>query len=451
MVESIDGKGECAPRTENTAAYLAFAERLMRAGLVDAWVDGKPRFSAEPVFVLRREWSTMVHAVEALAMAWNEGCRLCERDPSLLDEALALTPVQKKMWTASKPLWHGFARADVFRTIDGRIQICEINADTPTGQPEAIALSAAAQESHPECVDPNTRLAARMIKLVEHMAAAGTDSVSVGPIRLLTIGIVYPTEMTEDLALVRMWKSWLESRGHRVVLGSPFNLSRAHDENNHADKRPRLLSVACDVIVRHYKADWWSERSPLLSTDPPFRARDAEPLTGPLDTLLLAQGQGQCVIVNPLGSVVAQNKRFMALLWEHRARLSPAAQEAIASYLPETHRFDALDRKRLESIRGRERELWVLKSDYGCEGDEVFLGALMTQAAWEQIIDQALPYAHRWVVQRRFVPVTNARGESINHGLYLVAGAVSGTYARISVDGGPTNAAALSAPTLIEP
>ena len=70
----------------------------------------------------------------------------------------------------------------------------------------------------------------------------------------LTIGILYPTEMPEDLSMVRLFSSWFASRGHEVVIGSPFNISRA------ADGRAAVMGTPCDVVVRHYKTDWWGER-----------------------------------------------------------------------------------------------------------------------------------------------------------------------------------------------
>src|SRR6201999_2780696 len=79
----------------------------------------------------------------------------------------------------------------------------------------------------------------------------------------LTVGILYPTELVEDLSMVQLYRWWLEARGCRVVIGSPFNLRPG-------DGRAGLFDVPCDLFVRHYKTDWWSEREPARDDEPAF-------------------------------------------------------------------------------------------------------------------------------------------------------------------------------------
>jgi hypothetical protein len=98
-----------------------------------------------------------------------------------------------------------------------------------------------------------------------------------------------------------------------------------------------------------------------------------------------------------------------------------------------------LENRSLPLLR-QEREAWVLKSDYGCEGEETIVGRATTQAIWEESLGQAVP--GRWIVQRCFEPVRDSSGHECNLGVYLIAGAVCGLYARRSV--GPTDASALS-------
>src|SRR4051794_21010987 len=114
-------------------SYEALAERLVATGIVtDPWLEGRPRFRVEPARLARPRVEAMYRAAEALAAAFHELALLCAREEALL-EGLALTPAQRAMWLASAPRWHGIARADVFETADGRLQICELNSDTPTG------------------------------------------------------------------------------------------------------------------------------------------------------------------------------------------------------------------------------------------------------------------------------------------------------------------------------
>jgi glutathionylspermidine synthase len=170
---------------------------------------------------------------------------------------------------------------------------------------------------------------------------------------------------------------------------------------------------------------------------------DAEPLTDQLGVILGSALAGTCAVINPFGAVVAQNKRAMALMWERMELFSEPSRDAIRRYLPETVRLETLPRSRLAA----EREEWVLKSDYGCEGDEVVIGGDTPPDRWEAALDAALP--GRWVAQRHFRAQRSPDGSVLNHGVFLVAGEAAGLYARLSPGG--TDRHALSAPVFIEP
>jgi glutathionylspermidine synthase len=410
------------------SAYVEFAERLLAGGvLTDPWYEGLPRFRAEPVWLDAEEHARLARAAEDVAFAYDEVARACAAEPALLDDFFGLSPAQKIMWQASQPAWHGFARADVFRTTDGRVQICELNSDTPTGEPEAAILGQLARAAHPDAIDPNAELEERFVALVETMARA---QLPYGFER--TLGIVYPTDMTEDLPLVRLYSRWFEARGWRVALGSPFNLSPA------SDGRPALLGKPCSVLLRHYKTDWWGERVPAWQDADPYD--DPLPLAGPLSVALRAALDQKCVVLNPFGSVLTQNKRAMAFMWERIDTLAPEAREAVRAFVPRTMRLEAMHTEQLLF----ERADWVLKSDYGCEGDEVVIGKLCTPEEWEASLRLAVP--SRWIVQRYFEPETES-GVTTNYGIYVVGGSAAGLYARTQA--GATDISALSAPALV--
>ena len=403
------------------AAYARFAERVRGEGLLsDPWLDGQPRFATQAMSLADRDWQAAVHAAETMAQVHDELVNLVTRDAGLLDAYFKLGPVGRAMWECAAPRWHGVARADVFLTASGPV-LCELNSDTPSGQAEAVTLSRLFSDGKGH--DPNQDLEARFCAVVAH-AAHGLGK----PLTGLTVGILYPTEFTEDLGLVLLYERWLVARGARVVLGSPFNLQPA------PDGRVALMGQPCDVFVRHYKTDWWAERDPVWLADPPFP--DQEPLTQALALLLAAEAESKIAVLNPFGAIVPQNKRSLALLWEEQQRFSPEGQAAIGRYLPPTYR---LETQSLPSLR-QEREAWVLKSDYGCEGEETIVGRAATQAVWEESLAQAVP--GRWIAQRCFEPVRDPSGCECNLGVYLIAGAACGLYARRSV--GPTDATALS-------
>jgi glutathionylspermidine synthase len=146
-------------------------------------------------------------------------------------------------------------------------------------------------------------------------------------------------------------------------------------------------------------------------------------------------------VINPFGAVLTQNKRTMALMWEEIGLFSGRAQAAIRRYLPHTARLEELPKARLRD----ERDDWVLKSDYGCEGEEVVIGRTTSPAEWASALDDARP--GRWIAQRRFDPLASRRGGHVNHGVYVVAGRAAGLFTRLHRDA--TDRHAICAPTLV--
>jgi glutathionylspermidine synthase len=403
------------------ASYARFAARVRGQGLLsDPWLSGKPRFDTRALTLTEHDWQAICQAAEAMAAVHDEMVRLVMRDAALLETYFTLGPAARALWACAAPRWHGIARADVFLTSDGPM-LCELNSDTPSGQAEAVTLSHLFADEPGR--DPNQGFEARFCALVAH--AAGGLGRSLAD---TTVGLLYPTELTEDLGLVLLYEKWLAARGAAVVLGSPFNLRPA------PDGRVALLGQPCDVVLRHYKTDWWTEREPVWLCDAPFA--DSEPLAAPLALLLGAELDGRIAVLNPFGAIVAQNKRGLALMWEERDRFSGENRAAIERYLPPTFRAETMSPERLRAGR----EDWVLKSDYGCEGEETIVGRAASQADWEASLAYARP--GRFIAQRNFAPRRDDDGCEHNLGVYLIAGAACGLYARRSH--GPTDAGALS-------
>lgn len=406
-------------------SYRDFAAALVSDGvLTDPWTDGAPRFRMTPIAIGRATQRALYAAAESVGALHAEAALLCARDPALVTRHFDLPPSYALMWRTSAPHWHGIARADVFLTASGP-QICELNSDTPSGEPEAMTLNRMVDGPGAAAFDdPNRSLADSVFAMVRALAS---------PRAPLTIGIVYPTEMTEDLSVIALYTRWFEARGARVVLGSPYNVR--------PDGRGgvSLFGVSCDVIWRHYKTDWWGERRPIWRSEPPFA--DAEPLFEQLRLLAAAGARGQCTVINPFGAVLTQNKRMMALFWEELPRFSAGAQQIIKRYVPFTARLEAVPARRLLEERPR----WVLKSDYGCEGEEVVIGSETSPGSWSDALADALP--NRWIAQRRFEPLRDRNHRSVNYGVYLVGGRAAGLFSRLQ--SGATDRRATCAPTLV--
>jgi glutathionylspermidine synthase len=420
-------------------SYRDFASLLLDDGVLnDPWIEGMPRFRMEPVVLSGKMMSALYLAGETMVALHDEAARLCASDSRLVEDFFDWPATYWDMWLASRGAWHGVARADVFRTQAGPM-VCELNCDTPSGQAEAVALGRAFTDGgmSTRCLDPNRALAERIGQLVEEAVAKTAAPIFGAPdgnaVDRPAVGVLYPTELTEDLCVIEQHVRWFAARGFRVVLGSPFNL-QPDGKGGVA-----LFGVPCPVIYRHYKTDWWGERrSPWRAARP---VPDCAPIAGPLTLLLSAIARGRCAVINPFGAVLAQNKRTMALMWEEISRFSSSAQDAIRRYIPLTLRLESLPLAQLK----RERWRWVLKADYGAEGEEVILGAETTQAEWSEALDLAAP--RRWVVQRRFEASRDEDDNISNYGVYVVGGRACGLFTRLQR--GSTDRHALSAATLV--
>ncbi len=407
--------------------YVAFARTVTESGILsDPWVDGAPRFREAPIVLDDSLAKEMARAAEQIAEIYNEMTLLVSDEPSLLDDFFGLSPVQKALWLSSAPLWHGIARADVFRTKEG-LQIAELNCDTPTGEPEAVVLGALAKAAagSDSLTDPNASLGDRFLEMLDLVEKSELE-----PDAPKAVGIVYPTEFTEDLSLVRLYRDWLGRRGRSVVLGSPYNLS--FDERGLT-----LFDEPVGLILRHYKTDWWAERASVWTDE---ELADSVPLVEPLRAVVSAMAEGKAAVVNPFGSALPQNKRAMAFFWEHIHRFSPNAQRVIEELVPYSVRLETMHEEQLIA----DQASWVIKSDYGAEGDEVILGTLVTPEIWKESLAKARP--GRWIAQRYFEAIPEESG-TINYGVYLIAGEACGLYARLQA--GPTDGSALSVPVLV--
>lgn len=393
----------------------------------DPWIAGKERFRLNGVSFSIEQAQQLNEAAERIGYIYHELTRIVWAQPELLDEFYALTPYQKAMWLESEGRWHGIARVDLFLCTDGTIKSCEMNSDTPSGEAEAVLLNELLHPYHPHTINPNVELPEKFWQLLvrSDRATRGEDA------HLKTVAIIYPTDLPEDLSMIAIYRQWLEARGCRVVIGSPYNLNR-NDEG-----KVTVLGIPVDLIVRHYKTDWWGEREVIWTNQQPFL--DAEPLERELLLLLAAEYENKVTVVNPFGSVLTQNKHSLALMWERMELFSEQAQDWIRAYIPETRRLTTLD------VTTLDRAEWVLKSDYGCEGDSVVVGPFAKLNDWQLALATAIP--EHWVAQRFFEVAPLTDGLLPNFGAYLIGGEAAGFYTRLSAKS--TDYTSVTAPTFI--
>lgn len=410
--------------------YARFAHQLYDTNIIsDPWLYGNERFRLEPVVLDRATYTRLSEASEALGRVFDELARTVWAHPELLDDYYHLTPYQKAMWLASGGEWHGIARLDLFMLGDGTIRFCEMNSDTPSGEAEAVITNEILHPHYPTLLDPNQGFRERFCA----MAIASCQGVDPTSERPPNVGILYPTDLPEDLSMIALYREWFTSAGCQVVLGSPYNI------HVRPDGGIALFDLPIDLMIRHYKTDWWGERIPVWLDAEEFN--DPDPLDPQILHVLEAEGANRLAVVNPFGSVVTQNKLSMALLWERIDLFSEESQATIRAYLPPTWRLDAV------AETGLKREEWVLKSDYGCEGDEVVIGRDVTDEIWDLSFEQATP--NRWIVQEFFDAAPTIDGMIPNYGVYLIGGETSGIFTRLSAQA--TDYTSVVAPTFIEP
>jgi len=397
----------------------------------DPWLAGAERFRLQGVVLSREQAADLYTAAERVGLVYHELAEIIRARPHLIDDFFGLTPYQKAMWFASEGRWHGIARVDMFQCGDGRVRCCEMNSDTPSGEAEAVLLNQLLHPYHRGTNDPNAGFEERFWQMLLAQCEGETGRIGDGEIPE-NVAIIYPTDLPEDLSMIALYRQWLERRGCRVIIGSPYNLG--------LDPRGRVtvFDRPVDLIIRHYKTDWWGERETVWAGQQPFA--DPDPLERELLLLLEAEHEGRVTVVNPFGSVITQNKLSLAFLWEHRELFSARAQGWITEYIPETRRLVSLDTASLN------REEWVLKSAYGCEGDSVVVGPFVKPTDWNLSLTAAIP--RHWVAQRFFevAPIENDLLPNI--GVYLIGGRAAGFYTRLSRRA--TDYTAVTAPTFVQ-
>ncbi len=398
----------------NNIDYAEFAQKLY-AGCIfsDAWIDGKERFSTSAVVLSKHEIEKLYESASAIARLYDELTDIVWAHEELLDEYFHLTEFQKLMWLASGGKWHGIGRLDLFFLEDGSVRACEMNSDTPSGEPETVLLNSMLAEHFPGLTDPNVNFENAFLNTLVryHQLETGRDM----SLRGMNVGIVYPSELPEDLSMIRLYSNWLGNRGASVVLGSPFNLKYKRSK-----KQLTLMGVPVDAVIRHYKTDWWSER---ISVWEDCDFADSEPLTEYLLDTLTAIEERAASVFNPFGAVISQNKLTLSFFFDHIDLFSEKSKETIYKYLPEAHALS-----RFVPDAGI-REDWVLKSDYGCEGDEVVIGRNASEEIWQKTLELA-KHEH-WIVQRYFESV-RIDGFEPNFGIYVLGGIPNGVFTRLA-------------------
>ena len=182
--------------------YNELAQKLYDSCVIsDPWIDGKERFSLEPLVLSNALYKKLCDASERVGALYEEFSQIIWNHPNFLDDYFTLTPYQKLMWLSSNGDWHGIARLDLFIVEDGSIQICEMNSDTPSGEAEAVLLNKIFEEQYPSLKNPNKSFDEKFCSMILELYSS-----NICELKKPSIGIVYPTEMPEDLSMITLYE-----------------------------------------------------------------------------------------------------------------------------------------------------------------------------------------------------------------------------------------------------
>lgn len=351
----------------------------------DTRVAGACVLSPQPLLIEENEWGTICREAERAAGELLEIEReIAARKP--LQELIGLPRRLRKLaFLGSSPASLRTLRFDFHPTMDGWV-ISEVNCDVPGGFAEAALL--------PDLYKDHLTA---MSKTPSPLRAWG-DAVE-SQVRNGHAALLYSPGFLEDEQVVRTLGRELRERGFRTVLiQSPstlrWNGARAELESGEP----------VDVVVRFYQAEWLAQ----LPRGTGWKN-------------LFADAKGTAVI-NPGIAAVSESKR-LPLCFE-RLR---AGSETLRRLMPECREPPA--------IETQPREDWVLKAAYSNTGDEVHLGAEMSQARWSRLLSRARWHGRSWVAQRRFetLSLPSLSGPlKPCVGVFVIGGRAAGAYVRLS-------------------
>ena len=360
-----------------------------------------------PLLLPRREWEHLRQLAEALSreLAAAE-LELLER-PELIGQ-LGLPRRIRLLFerAAFSPPTVSAARVlryDFHPTAAGW-QLSEVNSDVPGGFTEASSFTAMMAEASGLGEPAGSPIDAWADALAAIAGEAGS------------VALLSAPGYMEDHQVVAYLGGHLRARGCRTQLAKPEQI-RWHD--GHAELATRWHTGPVAAIARFYQGEWLA----------------ALPAHCGWEHFFL---NGRTPVCNPGTALLAESKRF-PLTW-------PALQTAMPTWrtvLPETR---GVAEAPWESDEG-----WLVKPAFCNTGDAVHARPWLSEQQWRSATKDVRRHPERWIAQRRFViqPLATPIG-LLNPclGVYVIAGAVAGIYARLA-PGPVVDFSALDAAVLI--
>jgi glutathionylspermidine synthase len=405
------------------AEYDAAWQSVDRAGLpslnLDTWASGRRYLSLASLCLTGEE------------LAQLRG--VCIRFARLIDVAVQHMLDDRDWWPALAWPWPAielarqeplapnaqttpFGRFDCLLDGDGRWQVIEYNADTPSGGREASGLEPALARLH--------RLRPTSSGLPRLLVDSMRDRIARHPRPVRLVGVVSHHGWLEDMSQATWLASLLERAGMPALVGDVNDLESSR---GFVTLRGRRI----DALYRFYPVERLYRHAVFAP-------------------MMEAALDGKLVLLNGLRGFLAQSKACFAWLWQQRGALGAEARRDIERYLPPT--FLARDPAATDLLpRG------VVKHVNGREGDSVVFGDSIDHASWEARLLEGGHVVQRAVVSTRVSDVeidewrrrlTWVDGRVACVGGFVVGGRFGGCYTR--VDGPITSARATYVATLVD-
>jgi hypothetical protein len=369
-------------------AHPALVQELARRHLVwDAYVGGARRVEVHPLIIPRILHDLAVRAAESVARSIDEAAARAHADPE--ERALyGLTPDATRLAAASFESGDHASLVRVDLLLDEHLGwiACEVNADCPGGQNEALALPRLARAAgFGRGRDPTTVVAALARRLCELSRGE--------PVALL-----YATAYAEDLQVCALLARQIRAEGTAAILCPPT-------APRWDGSRLRVRGAAVGALYRFFPTEYMEGQANV-------------------DGIVAAVRAGAVRTLSGFGHLYAQSKF--------------AFTRAAARSAPLAATTDVRDIGG-EALVACRRE-WVVKRALGRVGEEVFVGDLADPEDWSAVIDDVLRFRARgemWIAQRfvrqRCIP-TPWGDRFLTLGAYVLDGSFAGYFARITPD-----------------
>ncbi len=376
-----------------------FEQALARSYLIfDAYVSGERRVDLHPIVLSAPQHQEAVTCATTTAKLISQVAALAHDDEAearcygFSDDVRQLAAAS---WQARDS--YSLYRVDLLWGEDG-FRACEINADCPGGQNEALGLPLLSQAAgFWSGVNPTNVVEKLCDALIELSRGEGA------------IALIYATAYAEDLQVCALIHRELVRRGAAALLASPTALRR---KGKGLCIGPQKISV----LYRYFPTEYMEGQRNLSA-------------------ILDAVASGSVRTLSNFAEIFTQSKLAFARAHIHKQKLSATAAEGLR-FVPLTYAVSDVPQEQLQA----ERPQWVLKRALGRVGEEVFVGSLVSDEDWLRVLAKARVehgQGEAWIVQA-FVPQrpiwTPVGPRLLTLGAYVLNGRFCGYFARLTPD-----------------